>query len=143
MAQSCFLLAEALSESEEHAEEALVFYQEALARHQSLKSTDDVLECLLYMARSYTSLKVFEKVIETFVEAEKIFSTCPKIDGRLAVLVYQEMADFFTEVEVTNKTKAIESLQKAAAILERIKVSEKDEENLVEVQAKILSLELS
>ena len=142
MAQSCFLLAEALSESEEH-EEALVFYQEALARHQSLKSTNDVLECLLCMARSYTSLKVFEKVIETFVETEKLFSTSAKIDDRLAVLVYQEMADFFSEVEVTNKTKAIESLQKSAAILERIKVSEKEEKILVEVQAKILSLGLS
>ena len=72
-AQSCILLAEALSESEEHAEEALVFYQEALVRHQSLKSTDDVLKCLLYMVRSYRSLKVFEKVIETFVE---ISSNC-------------------------------------------------------------------
>ena len=138
MAQSCFLLAEALSKSEEH-EEALVYYQEALARHQSLKSTNDVLECLFGMARSYTSLKVFEKVIETFVEAEKLFSTSAKIDDRLAVLVYQEMADFFIEVEVTNKTKAIECLQKAASILERMK----DEEILVEVQAKILSLKLS
>ena len=141
VALACFLLAEALFKHEKH-EEALAYFEEALKIHQSLQSIDDVVECLLNIAQCYKDLKKFGNAMETFDKVKVLCSTSKTLDQRMCLRFHNEMAYVFTEEELEDKNKTFLHLQEAAAILTQLEKTEKDEETLNELQAKILSLQL-
>ena len=141
VALACFLLAKALLKHKKH-QEALVHFEEALQIHQSLESMDDVVECLLNIAQCYKDLKKLGKAIETFDKVKGLCSTSKTLDDRMILRFHKEMADVFTEKEFEDKNKTFFHLQEAAAILTQLEKTEKDEEILKELQAKILSLQL-
>ena len=141
VALACFLLAQALFKHGKH-EEALAYFEEALKIHQSLQSIDDVVKCLLNIAQCYKDLKKLGKAMETFDKVKVLCSTSKTLDQRMCLRFHNEMAYVFTEEELEDKNKTFLHLQEAAAILTQLEKTEKDEETLNELQAKILSLQL-
>ena len=134
-------LALALYEHEEY-RKALPYFQEASEVFDADEgSADEAAECVLYIAHCYDGLKNVDCMLDTIEKLEQFCSTKPVCD-ELRLKIHKTMAEIFTKEEYEDRCKGLCHLKQAEVILKRIKQSEKDEQDLKEIQAKIMSLEL-
>ncbi|XP_028412663.1 uncharacterized protein LOC114535578 [Dendronephthya gigantea] len=135
------LLATALLEHQEY-ERALSHFQKALEMFEVFQSADDETECFLNIALCYKGMKNPSSALKAFEKAGEMCVKRPTSD-RMRLGVHMEIAETFIEEEYANKSKALHHLEAAEDILKRIKQTDTDEENLNELQAKIISLKIS
>jgi hypothetical protein len=103
-------------------------------------SADDETECVLHIALCYGGLKNLVSALETFRKVEEL-CVRKSVSDRVRLDIHKTLADTFTEEEYGDRSKVLYHLKEAEAIFKRIKRSETEEDELTEVQAKILSLE--
>jgi tetratricopeptide (TPR) repeat protein len=139
VALACHMLARALFEHQEY-EKALPYFQEALEYFEVNQSADDETECVLHIALCYGGLKNLVRALETFRKVEEL-SVRKSVSDNIRLDIHKTLADTFTQEEYGDKSKVLYHLKEAEGIFKRIKRSETQEEALIEVQAKILSLE--
>ena len=139
VALACHMLARALFEHQEY-EKALPYFQEALEYFEVNQSADDETECVLHIALCYGGLKNIVRALETFRKVEEL-SVRKSVSDNIRLDIHKTLADTFTQEEYGDKSKVLYHLKEAEGIFKRIKRSETQEEALIEVQAKILSLE--
>ena len=139
VALACCLLARALFEHQEY-EKALPYFQEALEYFEVNQSADDETECVLHIALCYGGLKNLVRALETFRKVEQL-SVRKSVSDNIRLDIHKTLADTFTQEEYGDKSKVLYHLKEAEGIFKRIKRSETQEEALIEVQAKILSVE--
>ncbi len=123
-------------------EKALSCFQEALRIFEVNQSADDEMECVLNIALCYKGLKNRDYALENFGKVEEM-CVRKSVSDRMRQDIHETMADIFTEEEYGDKSKVLHHLKEAATILKRIKLSENDEEALNELEAKILSLDIT
>ena len=136
---ACLNLAKAFLYHQKH-HEALSCFQEALEIFKVNHAEDNEAECVLGIARCYKNLKNFDLAVKMFTRVEKLFARKSGRD-RTQLHIHKEIADIFIAEEYADRSKGLHHLKEAEAILKRIQKSEKDEDDLTELQAKILSLE--
>lgn len=141
LAMAFRLLALALLKHKEF-EKALPYFQKALEMFEVIQSADDEAECVVNIALCYKGLKNPGSAQEAFEKAGEMCAKKP-INDRMRLDIHTDIAETFTEEEYADKSKVLHHLTEAEAILKRIKQSETDEENLNEIQAKILSLKVA
>jgi tetratricopeptide (TPR) repeat protein len=139
VALACRLLARALFEHQKY-EKAMPYFREALEYFEVNLSADDETECVLHIALCYGRLKNLVSALETFRKVEKL-CVRKSVSDRVRLDIHKTLADTFTEEEYGDRSKVLYHLKEAEAIFKRIKRSETEEDELTEVQAKILSLE--
>ena len=141
IALACFLLAEAFFQNKEH-QKALPYFQEALQIYQANQAAEDEAECLLNITLCYKALK---KIDDTKSFLKKLEKLCvgKSLKDDMLLKIHEEMADIFVEEEYEDRSKGLYHLKEAEAMLRRIKQSEEDEVSLMELQAKIVSLDLA
>jgi tetratricopeptide (TPR) repeat protein len=139
VALACHMLARALFEHQEY-EKALPYFQEALEYFEVNQSADDETECVLHIALCYGGLKNLVRALETFRKVEEL-SVRKSVSDNIRLDIHKTLADTFTQEEYGDKSKVLYHLKEAEGIFKRIKRSETQEEALIEVQAKILSVE--
>ena len=140
VALACFLLAEALFQNKEP-EKALPYFQEALEIHKANQAAEDEVECLLHITLCYKALKKIDDAKGSLKKLEKL-CVSKSLHDEMQLKIHKEMADIFVEEEYEDRSKGLYHLKEAEAILRRIKQSEEDEVTLLELQAKIVSLDL-
>jgi tetratricopeptide (TPR) repeat protein len=141
VALACWLLARALFEHQEY-EKALPYFQEALEYFEFNQSADDETECVLHIALCYAGLKNLVSALETFRKVEQL-CVRKSVSDSVRLDIHKTMADTFNEEEYRDRSKVSYHLKEAETIFKRMERSETQEEELIEVQAKILSLEFS
>ena len=139
VALACRLLARALFGHQEY-EKALPYFQEALEYFEVNQLAGDETQCVLHIALCYGGLKNLVSALETFRKVEEL-CVRKSVSDSIRLDIHKTLADTFTEEEYGNRSKVLYHLKEAEAIFKRIKRSETQEEELIEVQAKILSLE--
>ena len=139
VALACRLLARALFEHQEY-EKALPYFQEALEYFEVNLSADDETECVLHIALCYAGLKNLVRALETFRKVEELCAR-KSVSDNIRLDIHQTLADTFTEEEYGDNSKVLYHLKEAEGIFKRIERSETQEDALIEVQARILSLE--
>lgn len=136
---ACLNLAKAYLYHEKY-ENALSCFQEALEIFKVNHADNNEAECVLGIAQCYKSLKNFDLAVKMFTKVEKLFARESGND-RTRLDIHKEIANIFIADEYADRSKGLQHLKEAEAILKRIGQSEKDEDDLTELQAKILSLE--
>ncbi|CAB4006743.1 tetratricopeptide repeat [Paramuricea clavata] len=139
VALACRFLARALFKHQEY-QKALPYFQEALEYFEVNQSADDETQCVLHIALCYGGLKNLVSALETFRKVEEL-CVRKSVSDSIRLGIHKTMADTFTEEEYGDRSKVLYHLKEVEAIFKRIKRSETQEEELIEVQAKILSLE--
>ena len=134
-------LATAHFKNEEY-DKALRYFLDAMEIFATNKSTDVETECALYIAQCHKFLKNFDSASEMF---EKVEDLCFRnsFSDDVQLWVHETMGEAFTEGEYLDRRKGLYHLKEAEAILKRIEKTEDDEENLRELQAKIMNLEIA
>ena len=140
LAANCHLLATAFLKHQEY-KDALPHFQEALKYFEVNQFQDEEMQCVLNIALCYKGLK---NVDCTFDNLKKVEEMCLRKseNDRTRLDIHQTMADIYTEEEYADRCKLLHHLKDAENILMRMKRSEKDEETLSEIQAKIFSLDI-
>ena len=139
MGFACLNLAKAYLYHKKY-EKALSCFQEVLEIFKVYHAEDEEAECVLGILRCYKSLKNFDLAVKMFTMVEKLFARESGSD-RTRLDIHKEIADIFIAEEYADRSKGLHHLKEAEAILKQIQQSEKDEDDLTELQAKILSLE--
>ena len=149
IALACLHLAEAFFQNKEH-EKALSYFQEALETYEANRGAKDEAEhaphgkaeCLLHITLCYKALKKIDDAKSSFKKLEKL-CVGKSLDDEMQLKLHKEMADIFVEKEYEDRPKVLHHLKEAEEILKRIKQSEEDEVTLMELQAKIVSLDFA
>jgi tetratricopeptide (TPR) repeat protein len=141
VAVTCHLLATALFELEEY-EKALLYFQEALAYFQVSTLAGRETQCVLNIALCYKGLKNLDGALNQFRKVEEL-CVRKSVSDQMRLEIHQTMADTYSEEEYAERSNVLYHLEEAKTILERMRRSENDEETLIEIQAKILSLEIA
>ena len=141
VALACRLLATALLKHQEYGK-ALPYFQKALEIFEINQSTDDETDCVLNIALCYKGLQNIDSALDAFRKTEELCVQKSMSDS-MRLSIHMIMADIFTEEEYEDRSRVLHHLNEAEAILQRIERSETDEEDLKELQAKILSLEIT
>ena len=140
MGLACLNLAKALLYHEEY-EKALSCFQEALEIFKvNPAAVSNKAGCVLGIAQCYRNLRNLDLAVKMFKWADELYSSMSGSD-RTRLDIHTEMADIFIADEYAARSEGLQHLKEAEAILMRIQKSEKDEDCLAELQAKVLSLE--
>jgi hypothetical protein len=102
---------------------------------------DEEMQCVLNIALCYKGLKNVDCTFDNMKRVEEMCLRKSEND-RTRLDIHQTMADIYTEEEYADRCKLLHHLKDAENILMRMKRSEKDEETLSEIQAKIFSLDI-